>query len=125
MERLVTEKLLIFEQSLNQLIDEMLQDVYTASDDANKALYQNMEQRLATFWEQLKIEKEEQEQYLKNLYGNLQSSTAENPPCSMSANIPSSMSTTGQKPRFKVHLDPNFRRSPNPFDSTTSLPDLT
>lgn len=92
------------DRNLNQMVDEMLHDVSAAADDAHAQLQRSADEKHDQFKEKLAFEIKHMHQVG---YGNTQK--------------PSVTST-----RFpNVILDSSFRRSPNPYDTTASLPDTT
>lgn len=107
----IANKTATLESDLNKLIDDMIQDIYVATEDANKAMYDNSEHILHTFTSKLKQQIDDH-QHMRN-----------SPPTS--SNI-YPVHTSSTSPRFpNVRLDGNFRRSPNPFDSSASVPDFS
>jgi len=97
-ETTVKQNLAAFEENLNLMVDEMIQDVYAAADDANKQM-------------QILLEKKKKE--LDDFLSSSQTNIPGNP---------SQHETSQKQPRFNVTLDPHFKKSPNPFDTMASLP---
>lgn len=67
MNAMINEKMLHFENSLNQLVDETLQDVYAASKEGNKMLIQTMEQMISQFENKLRQKCVEDEEHLVDI----------------------------------------------------------
>jgi uncharacterized membrane protein len=98
-ETTVKQNLAAFEENLNLMVDEMIQDVYAAADDANKQMQISLEKK-----------KKELEDFLSSTQTNIPGN-------------PSQHQTSQKEPRFNVTLDPfdtmaslpntNFQRSPN------------
>jgi hypothetical protein len=101
MEQKVQQTLSLFEDNLNSMIDEMIQDVYAATDDANKQMKQSLDTAQKEF-----------EHFLSTQQKNAQNNIHQQEP-------------SQKPPRFNVTLDPHFRKSPNPFDTTASLPNTS
>lgn len=105
----------IFETDLNHMIDETNQDVYIASEDSNKAMYTNLEYIYKKFFQNMQQECHETEKKIKNMTNSI--------PIQPEYYAPGYNSTMSLC-FSNVRLDPSFRISPNPFDSSTSLPDV-
>jgi hypothetical protein len=85
---IVAEKIKHFEDNLNQVVDEMLQDVYAASEEATNAFHLATETHLKEFTEKL-----------------LETSRNE------------TNESKQKPPQFHVTLDKKFVHSQNPFKS--------
>jgi hypothetical protein len=92
------------DRNLNQMVDEMLHDVSAAADDAHAQLQRSADEKHDQFKEKLAFEMKHMHQ---DGYGNTQKPTV----------------TSTRFPN--VILGSSFRRSPNPYDTTASLPDTT
>jgi hypothetical protein len=92
------------------MIDDMIQDVYVAAEDANKAMQGDSKHLINAFHQQLETSKIDMETYLKNMHQHVPNT---NPPMNPSTRFP------------HVRVDPTFRRSPNPFDTANTGVDTT
>ncbi len=60
----ISTKTATLESDLNKLIDDMIQDIYVASEDANKAMYDNNEHILHSFISKLKQQIDDHQQHM-------------------------------------------------------------
>ncbi len=65
LDQIVAEKLNVFEQQLNSMIEEMVQDVKLAADEANDTMNNNMKEHLNKFSETIRTQREAAENSLK------------------------------------------------------------
>lgn len=122
----IHEKSSTFETTINNMVDDTIQDVYIAAETAQAAMLdqstdilnkitQETTQNLSTYNDIMDIKAALSD--LQQLLQDLQDVKCQHPPVSTSStthpNVPQSPA-----PRWKnVTLDPTFRRSPNPFDA--------
>jgi hypothetical protein len=91
--------------------------MYAASEESHKTLIPTTEKMSAQLEHHLQQKCAEYEEYLARVHTHINTHIKEE----TSTSIPQVM----QKPsRFPpVQLDPHFKRSPNPYESSASLPD--
>jgi hypothetical protein len=126
---LISDKMLEFESKLNVLVDDMIQDIYVASEEANKTMFANSEYILTNFTNKMTTESD---QMLQHLHRRLQAEyDASRQKLDDVHNKVQHFKQSSTMPdthtnRFpNVKLDTTFRRSPNPFESSASLPGST
>lgn len=95
-EQMIQGKFATVEFNLNQMVNEMLQDVSLAADDAQTQLKKSVEENLDKFMESLAL-------HMQNIPHQ--------------ENLHPTQSLPLKSNRFpNVTLDASFRRSPNPYD---------
>jgi len=104
-EHIIQQRYTTVDKDLSQMVDDMLQDVSAAADEAHTQLQQSVEETMEDFKANIASE-------VTRMKHNINFSSSNQPPLKSN--------------RFPhVTLDSNFRRSPNPYDTTASLPDTT
>jgi hypothetical protein len=115
-EQTIREKTIEFEQHLTGVLDEMIQYVYTAADEAHDTLQTTSQQLVNEFQDKIKEKKDMVEKdFITSLQnqGNAQGS------------VHSTLPTPPTNPRFpNAQVNMQFCRSANPYETTTSLPDV-
>ncbi len=102
MDHVINERITAFQQQLDIIFDEMIQDAYGIADDGNATMTATKEQLLTEFQQKMEEHKALAEQTL------LHHVSPPNKP------TPSRFSN--------VKIDPNFRRPPNPYDNASVDP---
>jgi Na+-transporting NADH:ubiquinone oxidoreductase subunit NqrC len=104
-EHIIQQQYTTVDKDLSQMVYDMLQDVSAVADEAHTQLQRSVEETMVDFKEKLASEGTKMKHDI-----NLSSS---NQPPLKSNRFP------------HVTLDSTFRRLPNPYDTTASLPDTT
>jgi len=108
-EDIISSKMNLFEQTLDQMIDDMIQDVYASSENGHKAMIQAHENMLLDMEEQLQQKRLNFQRQLQDIQ-----------PVQPSESTPPTVSPN--RPPNARFMDHHIKRPGNPFD-TQSVPD--
>jgi hypothetical protein len=126
---LISDKMLEFEGKFNALVDDMIQDVYVASEEANKTMFANSEYILTCFTNKMTTESDQMLQHLHHpsqaKYDASRQKLDDMHNKVQHFKQSSAMPETHTNSFPNVKLDTTFCRSPNSFESSASLPGCT
>jgi hypothetical protein len=115
-ENMIAEKLKRFEENLDHMVDDLIQEVYASSEEGHRAMLQAHENMLIEVEQQLQQKRLAFEKQIQDSMPKLQ-------PLEPSS-VPKPHSPPyHQAARFShINIDHNFKKSANPYD-TSSIPD--
>jgi len=122
----ITLKTNKFEQDLNVTIDNLLQDVYVASEEGYQAMQRSSEEYLNQFTRQLQqaIDVHGSVKGQSDAHSRVRGHSMRDINGSGREQLTTTVTPPHTSTRFPdVHLDPRFHRLPNPYESSSSLPD--
>jgi hypothetical protein len=116
MEDMIRNKTQIFENHLNGIMDDMIQDVYNAADEAHETLHITSDKLLHEFHEKATEKKAHMEtEFIKTLQDH----------CHSHGSVQNTAPTPKINSRFPyAQVNMQFCKSPNPYETTSSLPDV-